>query len=96
MDICIVDLKSGIADFVKMGANSSYIRGREGCNIVEGGALPIGVLDQAKSLTRKVVLNEKDFIIICSDGINDSFASDSEFKDFILTIKNRLSIKQAV
>ena len=87
MDICIVDLKSGIADFVKMGANASYVRGKEGCNIVEGGALPIGVLDQAKSLTRKIVLNEKDFIVICSDGINDSFASDGEFKDFILTIK---------
>ena len=27
IDICTIDLKSGIADFVKMGASSSYIRG---------------------------------------------------------------------
>ena len=33
------------------------------------------------------VKNEKDFIIICSDGINDSFGSDGDFRDFILTIK---------
>ena len=35
----------------------------------------------------KVVLCEKDFIILCSDGINDTFGSDGEMKDFLLTIK---------
>lgn len=95
IDVCTVDLKSGIADFVKMGASSSYIRGEDGCKIIESGALPIGVLQEAKAVTKKVVLKEKDFIIICSDGINDTFGSDSEFKDFLLTIKSANPQEQA-
>ena len=87
VDICTVDLKNGIADFVKMGASSSYIRGQDSCKIIECGALPVGILQDAKAMTKKVVLNEKDMIVICSDGINDTFGSDSEMKDFLLTIK---------
>ena len=87
IDICIVDLKDGIADFIKMGATTSYVRGEEGCKIVECSALPVGILDNAKAYTKKIVLQNKDNIILCSDGINDAFGSDGEFKDFLLTVK---------
>lgn len=87
VDICIVDLKDGVCDFIKMGASTSYIRGEEGCKLIECSALPVGIIENAKANIKKVVLNEKDFIIICSDGINDAFGSDADFKDFILTIK---------
>ncbi len=87
IDICVVDLKDGIADFVKMGATTSYVRGEDGCKIVECSALPVGILDNAKAITKKIVLNDKDNIVLCSDGINDAFGSDGEFKDFLLTVK---------
>lgn len=89
IDICIIDLKDGICDFIKMGASTSYIRGEEGCAIIECSALPAGVLDNAKAITKKVVLKNKDFIVLCSDGVNDCFGSDGEFKDYLLTIKTQ-------
>ncbi len=89
IDIVIVDLKDGIADFIKMGASSSYVRGEEGCTIIESSSLPVGIVDEARAITKKLVLKEKDYIIICSDGINDSFGKDGEFKDFLLTIKSQ-------
>ncbi len=89
IDCCIIDLKDGICDFVKMGAAASYIRGEDGCQIVECSSLPAGVINDAKAVTKKIVLKEKDFIIICSDGINDAFSSDADFKDFLLTIKGQ-------
>lgn len=95
IDICVVDLKSGIADFVKMGSATSYIRGQDGCQIIECNALPVGVLDSAKAVTKKVVLKDKDYIILCSDGINDAFESDVEFKDFLLSIKSQNPQEQA-
>lgn len=95
IDICVVDLKSGIADFVKMGATTSYIRGEEGCQIIECSALPVGVLNDAKAVTKKVVLKDKDFIVLCSDGVNDAFVSDVKFKDFLLTIKSQNPQEQA-
>ena len=33
------------------------------------------------------MLCEKDMIVLTSDGINDSFGSDSEMKDFLCTFK---------
>lgn len=95
IDIVIVDLKDGVGDFIKMGSASSYIRGEDGCKIVECSALPVGVLDNAKAVTKKVVFKAKDFIILCSDGINDSFGSDAEFKDYLLTIKTANPQEQA-
>ena len=95
IDICTVDLKNGVADFVKMGSATSYIRGQEGCKIIECSALPVGVLDNAKAVTKKVVLKDKDYIVLCSDGINDAFASDVEFKDFLLTLKVQNPQEQA-
>jgi len=70
-----------------MGASSSYIRGEDGCKIIECSSLPVGIVDNAKPMTKKVVFKGKDFVVLCSDGINDSFGKDSEFKDFLLTIK---------
>ncbi len=87
IDVCVVDLKNGFADFVKMGSPLSLIRKEESCDIVEGGALPVGVLNEAVASTNKVVLNEKDMIVLCSDGISDAFASDHEFKDFVMSIQ---------
>lgn len=87
IDIVVVDLKEGVGDFIKMGAASSYIRGEDGCKIIECSSLPVGVIDNAKPMTKKVVFQDKDFIVLCSDGINDSFGKDSDFKDFLLTIK---------
>lgn len=95
IDVCVVDLKNGLADFIKMGSATSYIRGREGCKIVECSSLPVGVLDNAKALTQKVVLQDKDYIILCSDGVNDAFESDNHFKDFLLTIKEQNPQEQA-
>ncbi len=95
IDICTIDLKNGLADFVKMGSATSYIRGKDGCQIIECSALPVGVLDGAKAMTKKVVLKDKDFIVICSDGVNDAFESDGDFKDFLLTIKEQNPQQQA-
>ena len=55
----------------------------------------MGVLDNAKAMTKKVVFKAKDFIVLCSDGINDSFGSDAEFKDYLLTIKTANPQEQA-
>lgn len=88
IDICVVDLKSGIADFVKMGCPPSIIRRENSIEMIEGSSLPVGVLQDAQASTAKVVLNQKDMIVLCTDGVSDAFSSDLEFKDFLLSIKS--------
>ena len=87
IDICVVDLTNGIADFVKMGSSSSFIRGKEDCKIIESGALPVGVLPDVSPLTKKVVLSDKQFVVMASDGVVDTFGSDEDMRDFLYTIK---------
>lgn len=83
IDVCVVDLKNGIADFVKMGSPPSIIRKEDCCTMIEGSSLPIGIVDEAVASTNKIVLNEKDMIVLCSDGVSDAFSSDQAFKDFV-------------
>lgn len=88
IDACVVDLKNGVADFVKMGGASSYIRSEDGCQIIENSQLPIGVVENVAVKTQKVVLKCGDFITLCSDGVSDSFASDGKLREFILSQKS--------
>lgn len=88
LDICVIDLRSGLADFVKMGSPSSYLCNQENVQIIEGGALPIGVIQDAKAMTKKLVITEKEFIVLSSDGVADSFGSDSEFRDYLLSLRS--------
>lgn len=88
IDVCVVDLKSGIADFVKMGSPASLIRKEDGIEVVECSALPVGILQEVQASTAKIVLKQKDMIVLCSDGVSDAFVSDLEFKDFVLSIKS--------
>lgn len=84
IDLCVLDQRSGIADFVKMAAPASYILGENACTRVESGALPVGVVEDCKPLCSKNCVSAKDFVILLSDGVADSFASEEEL---VATIK---------
>ncbi len=89
LDICVIDKKNGIADFIKMAAPKSYIINDDECRVVKTGALPIGIVDDPKPLSKKNVISAKDFVIMTSDGISDSFESEEEFLSCIKSIRTR-------
>lgn len=83
LDLCVVDLKNCFADFIKLGAPAGYIKHRDTTTQLNGGALPIGILEQMKPIYYKTVLNDQDLIILCSDGVSDAFQSPENLKVFI-------------
>lgn len=89
LDIAIVDGKNGLVDFVKMASPKSYILNEGGCQTIETGALPIGIVEESKPLIKKNVVQSKDFVILMSDGISDSFNDDEELKECIKSIKTK-------
>lgn len=89
LDIAIVDEKNGLVDFIKMASPKSYILNEDQCQAVEAGALPMGIVEETKPLIKKHVIEAKDFIILISDGISDSFEDDEELKECIKTIKTK-------
>lgn len=83
LDMCVVNLRDGTADLIKLGAPSGYIKRDGKMEIVEGGALPIGIVGEIQPFNKKIVLSKDDFIVLCTDGVSDSFMSEKDLSSFI-------------
>ena len=88
LDICVMDLKKGVADFIKMGAPNSFIKRDNEMSEIQSGALPLGIVQDAPPAINKSVLCSGDFIFLCTDGITDSFPSNENFMEFINNLKS--------
>ncbi len=76
LDICVVNLRRGTADFIKLGGVESVILGSGTSDIIEGGALPLGILETVKPKVARKSVTNGDMIVMFSDGITDSIGSD--------------------
>lgn len=86
LDICVLDLKNGIADFVKLGATTGFVKHIDGVSKIECESLPIGIVRQIKPITQKNVLCSGDIVFLCTDGVVDSFENTMQMQDFIASI----------
>ncbi len=89
LDVCVLDQKDGLVDFIKMGAPNSFVVNEDECRAIETGSLPIGIVDNSKPLVKKNVVKGKDFVVLVSDGVSDSFRDTGEFEDCIKNIKTK-------
>ncbi len=84
LDVCLIDLNNQFADFIKVGAPFGIIKREGNTEIIEGGALPIGALDNVKPATYKTTISTKDLVILATDGITDAFESQTELENFVM------------
>lgn len=89
LDVCVVDLKSGEADFIKQGATIGFIKNNKGINKILSNSLPMGILEKVKPKITKTILSTDDTIILLSDGIVDSFREENELEDYILSLPQK-------
>lgn len=83
LDVCLLDLENEIADFIKVGAPFGFIKRSNDVEVVEGGALPIGALDNITPAVYKTTISSKDIVIMATDGIVDAFNSQAEMQEFV-------------
>lgn len=86
LDISVIDLKTCKADFIKFGSPYGFIINQNGIRIIEGNALPLGILDDLKPFVCEASLNENDVILLITDGVSDAFGSSSEIIDFLRSV----------
>jgi len=84
LDVCLLDLNNEIADFIKVGAPFGIIKRESNLEIVEGGALPIGALDNISPVTYKTTISTKDIIVMVTDGITDAFQTQENLEEFVM------------
>lgn len=98
IDICVVNLKDGSADFIKIGAPYGFVIKADGVKIVEGNSLPLGILEDIKPQITRDCLASGDMLLICSDGITGAFGSSADFAEFLQmrTAKNPQTLADEV
>ncbi len=83
LDMCVIDLYSGETEFVKNGAEPSYIKRQEGTETVRSASLPIGVMQdmEIESFARKVGVG--DIIVMLSDGLQMKKGHEEWIKNMV-------------
>ncbi len=88
LDLCVVDVREGVGDFIKMGAPESFVKHKDTTSLVQIGALPLGIVQNADAKDEQVYLSSGDKIIMVTDGITDGFKSIDDLKDYVNNIKS--------
>lgn len=86
LDLCRINLTSGLADFWKAGASVSFIKRANRVEVLEGDGLPLGIFHQLNLNHKHVQLREGDYVILISDGVLEAFQQDDAaliLRDFI-------------
>lgn len=73
LDICVCDLNKGHADFIKLGAPNGYIKTAGKTEVISGNSLPMGILEETAPSVFNCAIENKSFIVLCTDGITESF-----------------------
>lgn len=72
VDLCILDLNTGVAEMTKLAACRTLIlRGGE-ILPVEGGHLPLGILERVQPAVSRVRLRPGDLLVMGSDGVMEA------------------------
>ena len=74
LDVCNIDLYSGMCRFRKMGAAATFLKSNAYVEQIQIHSLPLGVFQSrdSEAVTRELI--ENDYIIMMSDGITDALA----------------------
>ncbi|NLY60240.1 MAG: stage II sporulation protein E [Clostridiales bacterium] len=93
VDLCLLDLISGNADFVKIGAVSTFIKRKDYVEVVKASSLPIGILDNVQPEAVSLKLRDEDMIIMITDGVLDNTAKGKEAERWLAGIIDSLDTR---
>ena len=90
LDICTVDLYSGEAEFIKIGAVSTFIARGRNVEVLSSSSLPVGILGKVDREVFNKTLAKGDIIVMLTDGVIDSRGGSIRREDWIKdTVKER-------
>ena len=72
LDMCVVDLELGTADFIKQGGVQSMIKRLDSLQIIDSKALPLGIVEEATPQVNRQLLSVGEMVVMFTDGIMDT------------------------
>ena len=86
LDLCLVDLYSGVLEAMKLGAAASFLIRKDTVEILESDCVPAGILNPVEPILLSKKLWDQDRIVMVSDGVLDAMPGDQKedaFRDFL-------------
>lgn len=83
LDLALVDLVSGEAEFIKVGAAPSFLVRQRSVRVIRGSSLPLGILAAADMETARLSVEPGDVLIMVTDGVLEGAAGPSAREDWI-------------
>jgi len=74
LDICSVDLYTGMTEFIKIGAAATFIMRGGKVNVIRSSSLPIGMLNDVDLEVTEGQLLHDDIIVMVTDGVTEAVA----------------------
>ncbi len=84
LDTVVVDMFTANTEFIKAGANTTYIKTGNFIKKILSDTLPVGIIKCTKAKTDEYQAKNGDIIIMISDGIHN--ATDEWFEQYILNM----------
>ena len=89
VDICAVDLYTGICNFLKAGASSTFIKRDHWVESIASESLAAGLIQQLDFDTASRKLYHGDYLIMMTDGVLDALPAEHEeetMKEIIMDV----------
>ena len=91
VDLAVIDLFSGKADFVKIAAQPSFIKKGKNIHTVKSGSLPIGILDTVDYEPVTMDLENGDLLVMTTDGLLDAGRRSQFGEDWVIRELHKFS-----
>ena len=78
LDVSLFDTITGEAEFIKVSACPTYVKNKDGVNIVQSVSLPVGILENADIDLYDKDLEKDDLIIMITDGVLEANKEEKE------------------
>lgn len=69
VDLCKINLYTGMAEFYKIGAAAAFIKREQGVECIASSSLPVGVETQFEIEKQQRQLGNGDFVVMVTDGV---------------------------
>lgn len=78
IDISEIDLRSGVCEFLKVGAAVTYVKRGNWVETIQSTSLPAGMFEQVEFDTTAKKLYDGDYVIMVSDGTLDAISGENK------------------
>lgn len=82
LDVCRFDLYDGFLSYLKAGASSTFIRHKDGVEIITSENLPLGIFHELDFDKGTKKLYDEDIVVMVTDGVLDRLGGNAPEKRF--------------